>query len=692
MLHIFFGLIIICFLCRHSKKLTYRIPTPMIQKSLRIMLVFALAAVTVFAAPKAFKSKTQKADRAFNTAQYYTASTLYKKSYAKQSKAEYKSYAAFRAAECARLMNNNVEAEDFYAKAIKAKYKDPIVLLRHAESLKRNGKYAEAVAEFNAYKAKMPNDSKADAGVRASEAAQAWKDKPTRHRVENVSALNSKYYDFAIAINPDMKNGIVFTSSREEATGTKNDNWYGEKYFDLFSASMDNNGKWSTPTVFPGPVNSNNSDGSVTFDATGKTMYYTTCPTSKIKNTQCKIMMTQMKDGKWGDAVSLPFNSDTSYSCGHPALSTDGKTLYFASDMPGGSGGKDIWMSRWDDNAKAWGAPSNLGTGINTDENEMFPYVASNGKLYFSSNGKPGMGGLDLFVSENTNGVFAEAVNLKSPMNSPADDFALFFTESDKGYLSSNRDGGKGEDDIYSFLMPPLVLSVAGRVYDTDTKESLEGALVELFGSDGTSLSLKTEKDGTYRYTLKENVKYKLSASFTGYLTKFHELTTVGLEADQAFEKDFDFPLKSTSKPITVPEVFYDLDKSTLRPESKTALDGLITTLNENPTITVTITSHTDYRADDKYNMDLSKRRAKSVVDYLIAHKIPADRLTSEGRGETQPKNVENDENYLPFKKGDVLSKEFIDKLSSKELMEKAHQYNRRTEFEVTGTTYVPKQ
>lgn len=665
----------------------------MIQKSLRLLLVFTLAAVTVFAAktPKTPKSKTPKADRAFNTAQYYTASTLYKKAYAKLKKNEYKSWAAFRAGESARMMNNNVEAEDFYAKAIKAKYKDPIVLLRHADALKRNGKYAEAVAEYNAYKAKMPDDAKADAGARASEQAQAWKDKPTRHRVENVSELNSKYYDFAVAVNPEMKNGIVFTSSREEATGTKNDNWYGEKYFDLFSASTDNNGKWSTPTVFPGSVNSQSSDGSVTFDASGKTMYYTTCPTVKDKNTQCRIMMTSMKDGKWSDAVSLPFNSDT-YTTGQPALSADGKTLYFASDMPGGSGGKDIWMSQWDGSSSAWAAPTNLGTGVNTDGDELFPYIAKNGKLYYSSNGKPGMGGLDLFVSENTNGVFGEAVNLKSPMNSPADDFALFFTETDKGYLSSNRDGGKGEDDIYSFLMPPLVLSVAGRVYDTDTKESLEGALVELFGSDGTSLSAKTGKDGMYRYDLKENVKYKLSASFTGYLTKFHELTTVGLEADQAFEKDFDFPLKSTSKPITVPEIFYDLDKATLRPESKKALDGLITTLNENPTITVTLTAHTDYRADDKYNMDLSKRRAKSVMDYLVSNKIPADRLTSEGRGETQPKAIENDEDFPPFKKGDVLTKEFIDKLGSKELMEKAHQYNRRTEFEVTGTTYVPKQ
>jgi peptidoglycan-associated lipoprotein len=321
----------------------------------------------------------------------------------------------------------------------------------------------------------------------------------------------------------------------------------------------------------------------------------------------------------------------------------------------------------------------------------MFPYVTKGGKLYYSSNGKPGMGGLDVFTTTYDAGAWSEPVNLKSPMNSSADDFGILFTDETHGYLSSNRDGGKGADDIYTFEVPPLKISVGGRVYDTDTKANLEGATVELFGSDGTSLSVQTGPDGMYRYDLQPNVKYKISASFTGYLTLFHELSTVGLEQDEDFVKDFDFPLKSTAKPITVPEVFYDLDKATLRAESKKALDGLIKTLNENPTITIKLTSHTDYRADDNYNLKLSQRRAKSVMDYLIANKIDKDRLTFEGRGETQPKQVENDEEYAPFKTGDVLSKEFIDKLESNDLKEKAHQYNRRTEFEVTGTTFVPK-
>jgi peptidoglycan-associated lipoprotein len=662
----------------------------MIKKFLSLLLVVVFTVLQGYSAEKTKKSKTQKADKLFNTAQYYNAGALYKKAYAKFKKKEDKGWAAFRAGETARMLNNNTEAEEWYGKAVKVKYADPVSHLRYADALKRNAKYAEAIAQYNAYLEKVPGDAKAQAGIASSTTAQAWKDKPTRHKVENLSALNTNYYDFAVTENPAVKNSIVFTSSRAEASGSKNDAWYGEKYFDLFQAAQDNNGKWSTPTNFPTPVNSEFSDGAATFDASGKTIYFTHCPVVKNKNIQCRILTSTSTDGKWSEPTALPFNGEE-FTTGHPALSADGKTLYFSSDMPGGSGGKDLWMSRWDAGSGNWGTPTNLGTTINSDGDEMFPYLTKGGKLYYSSNGKPGMGGLDLFVSTYDAGAWSEPTNLKSPMNSGADDFAVMFTDETHGYMTSNRDGGKGADDIYSFVVPPLKIAVGGRVYDTDTKENLQGATVELFGSDGTSLSVQTGADGTYRYDLQPNVKYKISASFTGYLTKFHELSTVGLEEDQNYTKDFDFPLKSTAKPITVPEVFYDLDKSTLRPESKQALDGLIKTLNENPTITVKLTSHTDYRADDNYNMKLSERRAKSVMDYLVANKIDKDRLTFEGRGETQPKSVENDEEYAPFKRGDVLTKEFIDKLGSNELKEKAHQYNRRTEFEVTGTTFVPK-
>jgi peptidoglycan-associated lipoprotein len=653
------------------------------------ILSIALVAIVLLVSG-CVRQMTQKADGLYNRGLYNDAMVLYKKAYAKQSKKEDKAATAWKIGESYRMQSDAKESANWYEKSYSNGNKTPEVIWALAQALKMNGKYDEAIARFNEYKTANPGDAKADAAIASCQQAQAWKDKPTRFKVENASALNTKYFDFAVAKNPNAKNGIYITSSREASAGTKNDGWYGQKFFDLFSAEMDNNGKWSTPVPLAAPINTAASEGTATFDASGKTMYFTRCDENKGATGFCKIYKTTLGSSGWSKPEGLAINSDE-YSVGHPSLSEDGKTLYFSSDMPGGRGGKDIYMMKWDDSNSTWGAPANMGPSINTDGDEMYPFIHPNGKLYFSSNGHPGMGGLDNFSAMFDGGSWI-VNNLRSPINSPADDFGIIFTDATTGFLSSNREGGMGSDDIYSFVMPPPNFAVFGRVYDTDTKESIAGAVVELFGSDGTALSVKTEAPGTYRYQLKGNVKYKISASYTGYLTKFVEVSTVGLDDSEDFEENFDFPLKSTAKPITLPEIFYDLDKATLRPESKKALDGLITVLNENPTITIKLTAHTDYRASDSYNMNLSHRRAKSVMDYLIKAGIDKDRLSSEGKGETSPKEVENNEEYPPFKRGDKLTKEFIDGLATNDLKEKAHQYNRRTEFEVLRTDYVPKK
>lgn len=653
------------------------------------ILIVALVAVVLLASGCA-KQMTQKADGLYNRGLYNDAMVLYKKVYAKQSKKEDKATTAWKIGESYRMQSDAKEAANWHEKSYSNGNKTPEVIWALATALKMNGKYDEAIARYNEYKTANPGDAKADAAIASCQQAQAWKDKPTRFKVENAAALNTKYFDFAVAKNPNAKNGIYITSSREASAGTKNDGWYGQKYFDLFSAEMDNNGKWSTPIPLAAPINTAASEGAAAYDASGKTMYFTRCDELKGATGYCKIYKSTLGSSGWSKPESLAINSDE-YSVGHPSLSEDGKTMYFSSDMPGGKGGKDIYMMKWDDANSTWGAPANMGPSINTEGDEMYPYIHTNGKLYFSSNGHPGMGGLDNFSAMYDGGTWI-VNNLRSPINSSADDFGIIFTDATTGFLSSNREGSMGSDDIYSFVMPPPNFAVYGRVYDTDTKESIAGAVVELFGSDGTALSVKTEAPGTYRYQLKSNVKYKISASYTGYLTKFVEVSTVGLDESEDFEENFDFPLKSTAKPITLPEIFYDLDKATLRPESKKALDGLITVLNENPTITIKLTAHTDYRASDAYNVNLSHRRAKSVVDYLIKAGIDQDRLSSEGKGETTPKEVENNEEYPPFKRGDKLTKEFIDGLANNDLKEKAHQYNRRTEFEVLRTDYVPKK
>ncbi len=643
---------------------------------LRNLLVGLSALIITLSSCSSARTHTAAADEAFQRANYYNASILYKKAYAKEKNSVAIGEISFKLGECNRLMNDTKEAENWYGKAVDARYSDPVAVLRYADMLKANGKYAEAITQYNLYKRDGGTDKRADIGIKSSEQAQKWIDKPTRARVHNVGDLNTKFMDFAPSYMGTNYNTLIFTSGREESMGTKRDGWTGEKFSDLYLASKDQNGKWSIPKPLAAPINTEVNDGAATYDMTGNTMIFTRCAVEKNKEGVCKLYISSKTGEAWSEPQLLPFNSDT-FTVGHPSLTADGNTLYFSSNMPGGLGGKDIWVSKYDQSTNTWGQPSNMGSLVNTEMDEMYPFIRDNGNLYFSSNGHAGMGGLDIFVSKFEGGKFAAPTNMMSPTNSPADDFGIIYEKGkESGYLTSTREGGKGEDDIYSHELIELTFTVSGRVYDIDTKESLKDAKVELFGSDGRYNSVITETDGTYKYSLSENTSYTISATVLGYLNKKLQVSTVGLEESRDFIGDFDFALHSISRPIELPEIYYDLDKATLRPESKKELDGLIVTLGDNPNVTVRINSHTDSRATDAYNIDLSNRRAKSVVDYLIANGIPSDRLSSKGFGESKLKIPDSE----------------IDKLKTDAEKEAAHQQNRRTEFEVLRTDYVPKK
>lgn len=621
------------------------------------------------------RNRTSDADEAFQRANYAEAINLYKKAYAREKRQEEIASISFKIAESNRMMNNTKEAEDWYRKAIEANYTDPVARYHLGQMMKENGKYDEAIAAFNAYKAAAPGDARVDLAIQSTETAQNWRDNPTRHRVSNVVDLNSRFMDFDPTFVTAEHNSIVFTSSREEATGKKYDGWTGQKFSDLFISNRDQMGKWSIPQPLPPPINTDVNEGGATFSADGNTLYFTRCAIAKNTEGVCKIYMSTRQGEGWSEPVVLPFSSD-SFTVGHPAISADGSRLYFSSNMPGGFGGKDIWVVNYDRSTNTWSNPVNLGASINTQMDEMYPFVDADGTLYFASAGHGGMGGLDNYRSTGSGTSWSAPENLRSPLNSPADDFGILMTGPNSGFFSSTREGGLGSDDIYSFDLIELIFSVAGRVYDADTKESLKDAKVELFGSDGSYESTMTETDGMYKFPLKENTSYTVSATVLGYLNKKLQVSTVGLEQSRDFVGDFDFALHSIAKPINLPEIYYDLDKATLRPESKKALDGVIETLEQNPNITIKIVSHTDSRASDAYNLDLSKRRAKSVVDYLIANGVAADRLESEGRGESELK----------------ISDAEIEKLATREEKEAAHQQNRRTDMEVMSTDYVPKQ
>ncbi len=660
---------------------------------MKIILRVFFSFLLIFPASIVLAQRTplMQADLAFAKGDYYDASTLYKKAFTKEKNKVKRAEIIYKVAESYRLTNDYKNQEVWYAKAIKANFKDPEAILRYADALKMNGKYDEAIVQYTNFKKVASEDPRGELGIQASTEAQKWKDKPTRYKLENVSPINTKYSDFGVTYSNKDRRHIIFSSARQESEGKNNDGWTGEKFQDLFEATVDKKGKWSSPKPILEPVNTTASEGGTAMDAKGSDLYFTRCETEKGKVGICEIYYTKRKGATWDDPKLIVLAPD-SFTVGHPALSSDEQTLYFSSDMPNGFGGKDIWITKYDKKTKEWGKPVNAGNKINTEFDELFPYISSDNTLYFSSKGHIGMGGLDVFMAKQTNGLFEDAVNLKYPINSSHDDFAFIIDEvaGDKGFLSSDREGGKGGDDIYTWYLPPLVFTVSGKVIDADTRANIEGATIEMFGSDGSSVPFKTDKTGAYKFDLKPETSYKVSATMSNYLNKYLEVSTVGLEQSKDFIGDFDFALRSTLRAIELPDIYYDLAKWDLRPESKAALDDLLQTLEDNPTIVIELGSHTDSRPIPMTNDTLSARRAESVVNYLIQKGVPKERLDYHGYGAHEPRILTKDKGS--FHAGDTLNDEFINKLKNNKLKEEAHQLNRRTEFKVLRTNYVKGQ
>jgi peptidoglycan-associated lipoprotein len=631
---------------------------------LLILMSFSLALI---AQPKAVK----EADRLFNNMEYYEALNAYKKASEKvRGNKALKAEIIYKQALCYMMFNDTKKAEVWFQKAIKAKYTSPEAVLYLADMLKNNSKYDEALAEYEKYVKLKPDDARGTNGVESCKLSVKWKEKPTKHEISNVQALNSKFDDFSPIYSRKNFKEIIFTSSREGTLGSGADGWTGQSFSDLFEAKLDKNGKWSSPSPFKEPLNSKFNDGSSSLNAKYSVMFFTRCGYDKNKVKGCQIFTTRKKGNTWDEPILLPFAND-SFTVGHPWISDDEQTLYFASNMPGGLGGRDIWMAKYDKKAKTWGEPINLGPQVNTIGDELYPTLKNDSTLYFASNGHIGMGGLDMFESKLSNGKWGSVANLKYPLNTESDDFGIIFEgKYEKGYFSSNRLGGKGGSDIYAFSVPPILFTIGGYVYDFDNKQPLTGAKVSMVDKDGVTHESITDQTGSFYFDntkfLEDNT-YNFTATATDYLNDKGTETTVGETAGRDYKKDFF--LKTTKKgPIRLPEILYDLGSANLRPESKDSLNGLIQTLRDNSNISIELMSHTDSRGSSKSNIDLSQRRAQSVVDYLVSQKIDARRLSAKGYGETRLLNKCKD---------------------GVQCTEEEHQRNRRTEFRITSTTFV---
>ena len=637
----------------------------------------------------------KKGDKFYALGEYYDASTQYRKAYSQTPSKERKQRGqlALKMAECYRRINYTQKAIAAYNNAVRYKQTDSLTHLRLAQQLMKNGSYKEAAKEFQMAidTLSMGNSpfsvlhsQLAKTGLRSAQQAPHWRKEGSAYTVKRENFFNSRRADYSPMLGGNENDMLFFTSTRNQAKGDELSGITGTKNGDIFFSQKDDKGKWQKPEVIDSDLNSDADEGACCFSPDGRTMYLTQCLTDPSYPRYATIATSNRSDAAWGKATELKVTRDTLSAYAHPAVSPDGQWLYFTSDMPGGEGGYDIWRVRL--TTSGVGGVENLGTPINTPGNELFPTFRPNGDLYFSSDGHEGLGGLDIYIAkpDSTQWILEHP---GYPLNSQGDDFGMTFEGLlNKGFFSSNRGDGKGWDHIYSFYNPEIVQTVKGWVYEKDGYE-LPEAQVYMVGNDGTNLKLSVKGDGSFVHEIKPHVDYVFLGTCKGFLNHQEQLRVEPVEESEEYV--LQFPLASITAPVLIDNIFYDFDKATLRPESTEALDKLVELLNENPNVTIELSAHADYRGSAEYNKRLSQRRAESVVNYLIEHGIPSDRLSPVGYGKEKPKTIRRKltEKYPFLKENDVLTEEFI-KTLDEEQQETCNQLNRRTEFIVLRTTY----
>ena len=631
-------------------------------------------------------STEKKASKAFQLGKYQTSIELYGKVLNGNPN---NGRANYFVGESYRLSNRLKEAEAFYAKGTSAKGIDrDTAQFYYAQALKANAKYAEAKRVLEGIGKNPENEkftNRIEAEIKNIDQLSALNEKPSYYRVKNLDLLNTPASEYSPVF---LNNELYFTSSRGkdklyEATGTP--------FTDIFKvASRGANVDLATVAPLPPGINSTSiNDGCITFSPDGKTMVFSKCNSGKKKGgDDCDLYLSRYRNNAWTEPVMININQPTFWES-TPAFSPDGRTLYFASNRKGGYGGTDIYSAQMDTRGR-FSRVKNLGPDINTPGNESFPYVADDGKLYFSSDEHPGYGGLDIFVVKRSNGRTV-VENLGQPMNSVGDDFGIFLFRADRGFFTSNREGGKGDDDIYTFINEDPNLKVVnyyleGITYTKDKEDKMQilpNAKVSLLDERGELMQdFVTGNDGKFLFRVYENETYNMVGEADGYLVKRQVYTTRGRSVDPSTLKDlvtnvtFDTLLVldkiELNKIFVLENIYYDYNKSNIRDDAAKELDKLVQLLADNPEIRIELGSHTDSVDDNAYNMQLSQRRAESAVKYIVQHGIAPDRLVAKGYGEERPiaRNTNPDGTDNPV----------------------GRQKNRRTEFKILEVGVVPKK
>lgn len=682
---------------------------------------------------------TKKAMEFYKAKEYSLAIDALKEAFSKEKSRGKKAEIAYYLGESYRQVLDYKQAESQYKRALKLDY-GPDAQYWYAQMKKSQGEYEDALIEFENLKKLNPGDKRAEQGIETCRKAKEWMENPSRYMVTNMEDLNTRERDMTPVYvdrprnnaEDELYNGVLYlVSAREGGTGRKEDGWTGEGFMDIWSTKAERKTtkkkrgrgrkkndseqeelKFATPVPLDEMINSEDHEGTMCFDSRKKDLYFTRCKDEKYQTLGCSIFVTRQRGQTWDEPELVVLSEDSSVSVGHPSLSPDDKILYFAGNLEGSvEESKDIWMTTYNRREKAWNKPTNLGSSINTSGDELFPFAHDDGYLYFSSNGHPGMGGMDIFrIKLGEDGMpTGEAENMKYPINTEAEDFGIVLQPegAKMGYITSNRDDGRGSDDIYSIFEVPLLFQLEGVVTSTKDGKPIPQVSVRVDGSDGSSIVVNTDGSGKYlveKDKLKENVTYRLSFEKKKFLNANGDFTTVGVPFT-AFEynsseniflhtMNLNKAMEPIEVPIVLPNVLFDLAKWDLRPEAMVSLDSVVAILNNNPTIVIELRSHTDYRDTDEKNRALSQKRADTCVKYLISKGIAADRLVAVGRGEDEPFTVT--EGYKgfgagTFSAGTQLTEAYIkDQDNAKQ--EIANQINRRTDFKVLRDDYVPNQ
>ena len=667
-----------------------------------VTIVLSALATVLLSGCGGVDNAMKKGDKLYALGEYYDAAEQYKKAYAKTPTKDrtMRGKRALRMGDSYRRINYTQKAIAAYNNAVRFRQADTTALLHLGQLQLKNGSYKEAEKTFLALSDSGMQSVLVANGLKSARQAQQWKADGSKYTVKRQDLFNSRRAEYSPVLGGDDYNQLLFTSTRSQAQGDELSGITGTKNADIFFAQKDDKGKWQKPQTIDSELNSAMDEGACCLSPDGKTLYLTVCKTDPSYPRYAVIATAKRSDASWSKPTELTITKDTLSTFAHPAVSPDGLWLYFVSDMPGGLGGYDIWRAEL--TANGVGSIENLGAPVNTAGDELFPTFRPNGDLYFSSNGHPGLGGLDIYIAQPTttdrqqkNSGAEPMVNNTYrlehpgyPLNSQGDDFGMTFEGlHNRGYFSSNRGDARGWDHIYSFEKSEVLVTVKGWVYEQDGYE-LPAGLVYMVGNDGTNKRVSVKGDGSFTEEIELGVDYVFLGTCKGYLNHKEELRVD--TATVSNEYVLQFPLANISAPVLIENIFYDFDKATLRPESQTALNELVKLLNENPNVTIELSAHTDYKGSAEYNERLSQRRAESVVNYLVEHGIAADRLTPKGYGKGKPKTVKKKvaARYPFLKEGDVLTEEFVTALKDEEQQEQCNQLNRRTEFIVLRTTY----